>query len=455
MLKTLNGHEHVVWSAVGTEAGNIASASADKRVGVWTASGQKAFSAGHTDSVRSCAPLAGGMFATGSNDCTVCIRDPQGHVIRTLVGHDNFVYCVASAARVASEIDASGAFSHKLVCDDATMIASCDENCTVRVWQQSCGFDSSAFNVPSTPWSCCFMPNGDIAVGCSDHTIRVFTADEARAASDEDRANFEAELSSRAVPMQKVDVSQFPPESSLSQPGSRDGQQKIVRNGSGGADAYSWSAADGAWQKIGEVTGSAGGAKTEFEGKMYDRVVDVAMGEGQPALKIAFNHGDDAAVVAQAYIRKHGLHQQFFQEIVEFIKKNQEPVSMASARSSFPCGATSPSAAPLPSAAVVPKLMAKISQFNAELAASPHLQLTPRELNGMEVSRLLPGTFIRSSLISSPGAACKRLVQRCLQRRHCQGYAVVSCQCLPHPGCSEMCGHKVTRSVRLCSFSSS
>ena len=179
------------------------------------------------------------------------------------------------------------------------------------------------------------------------------------------------------------------------------------------------------------------------------------MGEGQPALKIAFNHGDDAAVVAQAFIRKHGLHQQFFQEIVEFIKKNQEPVSMARARSSFPCGATSPSAAPLPSAAVVHKLMAKISQFNAELAASPHLQLTPRELNGMEVSRLLPGTFIRSSLISSPGAACKRLVQRCLQRRHCQGYAVVSCQCLPHPGCSEMCGHKVTRSVRLCSFSSS
>ena len=269
LLKTLTGHEHVVWSAVGTEAGSIASASADKRVGVWKTTGQKAFSAGHTDSVRSCAALAGGMFATGSNDCTVCIRDPAGHVIRTLVGHDNFVYCVASSARVASDVDASGAFSHRLMCDDATMIASCDENCTVRIWQQSCDFESSAFNVPSTPWSCCFMPNGDVAVGCADQTIRIFTADEARAASEEDLANFKAELSSRTVPMQAVDVSQFPPESALSQPGSRDGQQKIVRNGSGGADAYSWSAADGAWQKIGEVTGS-GGAKTEFEGKVCE-----------------------------------------------------------------------------------------------------------------------------------------------------------------------------------------
>jgi len=66
---------------------------------------------------------------------------------------------------------------------------------------------------------------------------------------------------------------------------------------------------------------------------------------------------------------------------------------MASAKSSFPCGATSPSAAPLPSAAVVPKLDAKISQFNAELAASPQLQLSPRELNGVEVRRVPHDTF--------------------------------------------------------------
>ncbi len=55
------------------------------------------------------------------------------------------------------------------------------------------------------------------------------------------------------------------------------------------------------------------------------------------------------------------------------------------AKSSFPCNLTLPSPAPLPSAAVVPKLMAKISQFNSEFAERKRLQLTPQELNGVQV----------------------------------------------------------------------
>lgn len=248
LLKTFSGHEHVVWAAVGTQSGGIVSASADKRVGIWKSSGQKQFSAGHTDSVRSCAILDGGMFASGSNDNTVCIRDLQGQVLRTLVGHEHFVYCVASPTCLTASVDENGHFSHQLVCR-SDLIASCSEDCTVRVWQQSHDFECTSFNVPQTPWSCCFMQNGDIAVGLSDSTIRVFTTDEARVAPAEDLALYNAEISSRQVPMEQVDVSKFPPESSLSQPGSRDGQQKIVRNGSGGADAYGWSAALQAWQK--------------------------------------------------------------------------------------------------------------------------------------------------------------------------------------------------------------
>jgi phospholipase A-2-activating protein len=228
------------------------------------------------------------------------------------------------------------------------------------------------------------MPNGDIAVGLADSTIRVFTADETRVASAEELALYNAEVSARMVPMQQVDVSKFPHESCLVKPGSKDGQQIIVRNDTGGADAYGWSAAEGAWQKIGEVTGSAA-TKTEFEGKQYDHVLPVAMGEGAPTLKIAFNDSDDATAVAQAFIRKHGLQSYGLQQIVEFVKNAQQPVAIASARSSFPCDSTLISPAPLPSPAVVPKLMAKISQFNTQLEGTRQLQLTPQELNGIEV----------------------------------------------------------------------
>ena len=232
------------------------------------------------------------------------------------------------------------------------------------------------------------MPNGDIAVGLSDSTIRVFTADESRIASAEDLAHYSAEISARQVPMEQVDVSKFPPESSLSEPGCRDGQQKIVRNSTGGADAYGWSAAHGAWQKIGEVTGRSVGTKTEFEGKKYDHVLPVAMGDGAPTLQIAFNNNDDPTVVAQAFIRRYGLQNYGLQQIVDFVKNAQQPVALAGARSSFPCCSTLPSPAPLPTAAIVPKLMAKISQFNAELAVTRQLQLTPQELNGLEVHYL-------------------------------------------------------------------
>jgi hypothetical protein len=386
LLRTLNGHQQVLWSAVGTQAGGIVSACGDKRVGVWNSAGQSHFCPGHTDAVRCCAILEGGMFATCSNDETICIRDLQGQVVRTLLGHQNFVYCVASATQLTSVIDGDGSFSHELVCR-GDLIASCSEDCTVRVWQQSHNFESASFNVPQTPWSCCFMPNGDIAVGLADSTIRVFTADEARAAGEQELVLYNAEISSRQVAMEKVDVSKFPPESSLSEPGSRDGQQKIVRNNAGGADAYGWSAALGAWQKIGEVTGRAA-AKTEFEGRKYDHVLPVAMGEGAPQLQIAFNDGDDATAVAHAFLKRNGLQGYDPQQIIDFVKKAQQPVMLAGARSSLPCSSTLPSSAPLPSAAIVPKLMAKISQFNAEFAEDKRLQLTPQEFNGVQVCYL-------------------------------------------------------------------
>jgi hypothetical protein len=245
--------------------------------------------------------------------------------------------------------------------------------------------------------------------------------------------------------MEQVDVSKFPPESSLSQPGSRDGQQKIVRNGSGGADAYGWSAALQAWQKIGEVTGRAAASKVDFEGKQYDHVLPVAMDDGAPSLKIAFNNSDDASAVARAFIARHGLQSQVLQQIVDFVKNAQQPVAIAGARSSFPCVVTLPSSAPVPSAAVIPKLMAKISQFNSDLSSTPELQLTPQELDGLEVPKPRVSKFF--ALITTSGTSVHRLLQRRVQRCYRQGCAVASLQSLPNSRCSSNCSNQVSKCV--------
>jgi hypothetical protein len=231
--------------------------------------------------------------------------------------------------------------------------------------------------------------------------------------------------------MEKVDVSKFPPESSFSEPGSRDGQQKIVRSSAGGADAYGWSAVHGTLQKIGEVTGRAA-VKSEFEGRKYDHVLPVAMGDGAAQLKIAFNDGDDARVVADAFIKKNGLQGVDPQQIIDFVKSAQQPVALADARRSFPCSSTEKSSAPLPSAAVVPKLVAKINQFNEEFAENRRLQLTPPELNAVQVCCYGIPFFCRHSLLKQEllsadifTEVCKDAIIKGMQWPHYKAFPIL------------------------------
>lgn len=56
-------------------------------------------------------------------------------------------------------------------------------------------------------------------------------------------------------------------------------------------EAHQWSAASQSWQKIGDVVGGVGsGSKTLFEGKEYDYVFDIDIGNGPGGmLKLPFN----------------------------------------------------------------------------------------------------------------------------------------------------------------------
>lgn len=66
--------------------------------------------------------------------------------------------------------------------------------------------------------------------------------------------------------------SSLPGREVLYEPGKTDGQTKLVREGTQ-VICYSWSMADGAWNKVGDVMGAAGGTqatsgKTLHEGKV-------------------------------------------------------------------------------------------------------------------------------------------------------------------------------------------
>jgi phospholipase A-2-activating protein len=116
----------------------------------------------------------------------------------------------------------------------------------------------------------------------------------------------------------------------LNIPGKRNGQTKMVRDGNH-ISVHSWSEPDGKWSKVGDVVGqpkgkdSSGrgkdGGKITFEGVEYDHVFHIDVDEGI-VLKLPYNNGQDPYNVAQDFIHKHELPQDYLQQIADFVIKN-------------------------------------------------------------------------------------------------------------------------------------
>lgn len=72
------------------------------------------------------------------------------------------------------------------------LLFSCSEDRTLRVWDNAALVQTIAH--PSIVWCVTQLPNGDVATGGSDGTVRLFTQDPSRIASDEDLIAFEGSL---------------------------------------------------------------------------------------------------------------------------------------------------------------------------------------------------------------------------------------------------------------------
>jgi phospholipase A-2-activating protein len=315
--RVLKGHEQAVWGVVALPGGDrLATAGADRVVAIWDrATGRRlSTTVAHEDCVRGLCNVPGGALATCSNDNLVKVWEVSGTDLRcalTLPGHTQFVYCVVHNDARPGEL------------------ATASEDGTARVWKD--GECVAVLRHPSTVWTVCALPNGDLVTGCSDGVVRVWTCDPSRVASDEEIAAHQAALDAAeaAVLEAKRDkLKKLPGLEALAKPGAREGASVVVRNGDK-AEAYSWS--QGQWALVGEVvdppsadSGAGLGKKTLF-GVEYDLVFDVDLGDGHNR-QIGHNLGANPYTTAQEFIDREEIGQDFLQQIADFIEANTPKV---------------------------------------------------------------------------------------------------------------------------------
>lgn len=304
-ILTLSGHESSVWSVIQLTSGLIITGSADKTIRVYSPDGQFLRTlTGHTDCVRGLAAMSDSVFLSCSNDATIRKWNANtGECLQTLHGHQHYIYSIS----VLGERVVSGG-----------------EDRTVRIWHEHC--PQEILLPVQSIWTVVLLHNFDIAVGSSDGVIRIFSVEPSRQADAKTLAKYEEEVSNFGKSTQEeiggVKVSDLPGREALLEPGRTDGQTKMIREGSK-VTCYSWSQATSSWTKVGDVTGSkASEGKTLYGGKEYDFVFNVDIEDGKPPLKLPYNNGEDPWHVAQEFIHKQNLSQQFLEQIANFIITN-------------------------------------------------------------------------------------------------------------------------------------
>lgn len=324
-LAVLEGHKNPVQCVVAMEDGALATGSGDCTIRVWREDGATgawtcaSVLEGHEDTVRSLTVLAGGGLASASHDGSIRIWSPRGNCTCViLTGHTAIIFCVAASP-------------------DGELLASGSDDGTCRVWQRADGAALQTLPHPGCVWDTAFLPGGELVTACSDGVLRVWSRD--HSADPDVVATFEAAVAAREDSIRRArnpsegggalpDGLKVEDSVALQFPGTKAGEIKVVKEGSG-AMAYQWDAAQGSWEKIGEVVAGAekpaaegGGRGKVVDGVEYDFVFDVDVADGQPPLRLPYNRGEDVYQAAERFIQRHELPGTYREQIVNFIVQN-------------------------------------------------------------------------------------------------------------------------------------
>uniref|UniRef100_A0A0D6QXS4 Phospholipase A-2-activating protein n=1 Tax=Araucaria cunninghamii TaxID=56994 RepID=A0A0D6QXS4_ARACU len=304
VVESWQAHQAPIQAILKLPSGEIATGSTDQTLKIWRGSTCVHTFLGHTDTVRGLAVMPNLGILSASHDGCVRLWALSGETLLEMVGHSSIVYSVAAHS--------SG------------VVASGSEDRFAKLWRDAACFQS--IEHPGCVWDVKFLPNGDLVTACSDGVIRMWTTDHERMAGPAEVEAFEAQLSSYKCNTKMVGgvkVSDLPGLEALQQPGSKNGQTKIVREGDSGV-AYSWNMAEYKWDKIGEVVDGPDGSqgRKTLDGVPYDHVFDVDIGDGEPIRRLPYNRGDNPYYVAEQWLLKEGLPLTYREQVVEFILKN-------------------------------------------------------------------------------------------------------------------------------------
>jgi phospholipase A-2-activating protein len=178
-VMTLQDHEVALWCGVIlSEIGFMVTGAADGNLKVWKAGQCKATIKAHSQAVRDLAVISRDEVVSCSNDGRICywrIDNANCNAVMSMSFEDvDFVYSIFAV-------------------DAGAMVVSSGENTGIKIFKE--GKLSQTLGVPAlSAWNVCILDSGDIAVGCSDNRIYIFTSDDNRKASPEIVALYEAEM---------------------------------------------------------------------------------------------------------------------------------------------------------------------------------------------------------------------------------------------------------------------
>lgn len=142
------------------------------------------------------------------------------------------------------------------------------------VWAEG---DQEKITLPAqSVWAGAILPNMDVVTASSDGVVRIFSQFRERQADEEALSVFESEVAALQTKAEQhlggVKVSDLPGLESLEDPGTKDGQTRLVRE-DGEVICYSWSSSEKKWNKLGNVVSGSGGTqdtsgKVLYEGKV-------------------------------------------------------------------------------------------------------------------------------------------------------------------------------------------
>ncbi|CAJ2503355.1 Uu.00g107490.m01.CDS01 [Anthostomella pinea] len=317
----LGGHEGAVWDVLPLSETIIVTGCADKNIRIYdlrnSVAGEVApQSTIHTPEViRAICRVpqghpSGADVASASNDGVIRLWKLNGQQLGELRGHESFIY--ALAALPTGELVSSG------------------EDRTVRIWRGSECVQTITHPAISVWTVDVCTANGDIVSGASDGVVRVFSRSSERAASSETLSHFEESVKASSIPQQQVgnvNKEKLPgPDFLQNKSGTKEGQVQMIKEENGSVTAHQWSMGQQQWINVGTVVDAVGssGRKVDYNGQSYDYVFDVAIEEGQPALKLPYNLSENPYTRAQKFIDDNELSPNYLDQVAQFLIKNTE-----------------------------------------------------------------------------------------------------------------------------------